>query len=189
VFPLRLILHNQSINNQVTLLQHVFIGPGANTTNTVIATHENLLDPNQLGAARRITATHLPFTTNNTTWSTSGAFNSGNVLLFTVALSYKDQTSNPFLHTFHPDHDNLDANFKTILPRGVESYDINRTFKLTFNAPGNDFASLTASAQSRAGTYEETMTIGGQGGASRDFRLSGSFTLQRISPVSTLTTQ
>lgn len=189
VFPLRLILHNQSTNNQVTLLQHVYVGPGANTTNTVVATHENQLDPNQLAAARRITATHLPFTTTNMTWSTSGAFNPGNVLLFSVGLSYKDQTSNPFLHTFHPDHDNLDANFKTILPRGVESYDINRTLKLTFNAPGNDFASLTASAQSRAGTYEETMTLGAQGGASRDFRLSGSFTLQRISPVSTLITQ
>ena len=187
VFPLRLILHNQAANNQVSLLQHVYVGQGLATTNTVVATRESLLDRSQLASARRITATHLPFTTNNAPWTASGVFNPGNVLLFSVGLSYKDQTSNPFLHTFHPDHDNLDANFKTVLARGVESFDINRALKLTFNPPGTDFASLTAASQSRAGTYEETMTIGAQGGASRDFRLSGSFTLQLISPVATLT--
>ena len=31
----------------------------------------------------------------------------------TVTLSYNDQASNPFLHTYHPDHDNLDATFST----------------------------------------------------------------------------
>jgi hypothetical protein len=173
----------------VNLLQHVYVGPGKNTTNTVVATREAFLDPAQLAAARRITATHLPFSTTNAPWSATGTFSAGNVLLFTVNESYKDQASNPFLHTFHPDHDNLDANFKTLQPRGVESYDINRAVKMTFNPPGNDFSSLTAAAQTRSGTYEETMTIGAQGGATRDFRLSGSFTLQLISPVATLTTQ
>jgi hypothetical protein len=32
------------------------------------------------------------------------------------------------------------------------------------------------------------MTMGAQGGASRDFRLTGSFDLQLISPIATLTT-
>jgi hypothetical protein len=188
VFPLRLILH-LSATSQVNLFQHVFVGKGVNSTNTVVATRESLLDPTQLATARRITATHLPFSRTNLTWSCPGNFNPTNVVLFTVVESYKDQTSNPFLHTFHPDHDNLDANFKTVLPRGVESYDITRTIKLTFGSPGTDYNSLTASAQSRTGTYEETMNIGAQGGASRDFRLSGSFTLQLISPIATLTTQ
>jgi hypothetical protein len=31
------------------------------------------------------------------------------------------------------------------------------------------------------------MSIGAQGGASRDFRISGTFTLQLISPIATLT--
>lgn len=188
-FPLRLILHNRSTNNQVTLLHQVYVGKGSTTTNTVIATRESLLDATQLASARRITATHLPFTTNHVVWAVAGGFNPGSVLLFNVGLSYKEQASNPFLHTFHPDHDNLDPYFKTAQPRGVESYDITRSIKLTFNPPGTDFSSLTASAQSRGGTYEETMTLGAQGGASRDFRLSGSFTLQFISPVPTLTTQ
>lgn len=188
-FPLRLILHNQTAASQISLLQHVYVGPGANTNITVVATRESLLDSTQLAAARRISATHLPFSRANNFWTNSGTFNPGNVVVFTVVESYKDQTGNPFLHTFHPDHDNLDANFKTVLPRGVESYDITRTIKLTFAPAGTDFASLTAAAQSRSGTYEETMTIGAQGSASRDFRLSGSFSLQLISPVGTLTTQ
>ncbi len=186
VYPLRLILH-RSDANQVSLFQHVFVGKGLNSTNTVIATRESLLDVTQLATARRITATHLPFSRTNLPWSATGTFSPGNVVVLTVDESYKDQTSNPFLHTFHPDHDNLDANFKTVQPRGVESYDIRRTIKLTFNTPGTDFNSLTASAQSRTGTYEETMNIGAQGSASRDFRLSGSFTLQLISPIATLT--
>lgn len=188
VFPLRLILHNQSTNNLVSLLQHVYVGQGINSTNTVVATRESLLDPSQLASARRITATHLPFSTNNVMWTASGLFNPGNVLPFTVPLGYANQTSNPFLHTFHPDHDNLDANFKMLQAKGVESYDISRAIKLTFNSPGTDFGSLTASAQSRSGTYEETMTIG-QGASARPFRFSGSFTLQLISPIATLTSQ
>jgi hypothetical protein len=187
-FPLRLILHHRSQNRQVSLLQQVFVGPGRDTPGTVITTQESVLDSRQLASARRITATHLPFSRTNLPWNANGVFHPGSVVLFTVAVSYKDQVSNPFLHTFHPDHDNLDANFKTVLPRGVESYDITRAIKLTFNPAGTDFNSLTASAQSRSGTYEETMTIGAQGGASRDFRFTGSFDLQLISPIATLTT-
>jgi hypothetical protein len=189
VFPLRLILHNRSDSNQVSLLQHVYVGQGSTTTNTVIANRESLLNSTQLATARRITATHLPFSRTNLPWTKTGSLSPGNVIIFTVAVSYKDQISNPFLHTFHPDHDNLDANFKALQAPGVESYNITRTITLTFSTPGTDFASLTASAQSRNGTYEETMTLGAQGSAARDFRFSGSFTLQLISPVATLTTQ
>jgi hypothetical protein len=188
-FPLRLVLHHRADANQVNLLQHVYVGVGANSTNPVVATRESLLNPNQLASARRITATHLPFSRTNQPWAAAGNFNPGNVVIFTVNESYKDQASNPFLHTFHPDHDNLDVNFAALQPRGVEAYDITRTLRLTFTTPGNDFGSLTATAQSRTGVYEETMTLGAQGGASRDFRLSGSFSLQLISPVANLTTQ
>jgi hypothetical protein len=186
-FPLRLILHHRSEAGEVSLLQHVYVGRGANSTNTVIANRESLLDGGQLASARRITATHLPFSKTNAPWNATGTFNPGNVVLFSVGVGYKDHASNPFLHTFHPDHDNLDVNFKTVQPRGVESYDITRAIRLTFNSAGTDFNSLTASAQSRGGTYEETMSIGAQGGASRDFRISGTFTLQLISPIATLT--
>ena len=187
-FPLRLILHNDSVANQVRLFQRVFVGPGKANTNTVVATQESLLDPNQLASARRISATHLPFSADNPAWSTVGSLNPGVAVTFTVPVSYKDHASNPYLHTFHPDHDNLDAGFKNVLARGAESYDVTRTIMLAFSPPGTDFASLTDATQSRGGTYQETMTIGGPNGFSRDFRLSGSFTLNLITPVSTVTT-
>ena len=187
--PMRLILHNNATASQVSLLQRAYIGKGASTTNTVVANREVLLDATQIASARRISSTHLPFSLTNTLWSASGNFNPGTLVVLTVPLDYNDQTSNPFLHTFHPDHDNLDPKFERVRPSGEESYGVTRTLKLAFSAAGTDFRSLTSSAQGRSGTYEETINVTARAGASREYRLSGTFSLQLISPISTLTTQ
>ncbi len=187
--PLRLILHNDAAASKVSLLQRAYIGKGASTTNTVVANREALLDATQIANARRISAAHLPFSLTNTVWTASGNFNPGTVVLLSVPVDYNDQASNPFLHTFHPDHDNLDPKFERVRPQGEESYGVTRTLKLTFNAAGTDFRSLTSSAQGRSGTYEETITLTARAGASREYRLSGAFSLQRISSISPLTTQ
>lgn len=187
--PMRLILHNNATASQVSLLQRAYIGKGASTTNTIVANREVLLDATQIASARRISSTHLPFSLTNTLWSASGNFNPGTLVVLTVPLDYNDQTSNPFLHTFHPDHDNLDPKFERVRPSGEESYGVTRTLKLAFSAAGTDFRSLTSSAQGRSGTYEETINVTARAGASREYRLSGTFSLQLISPISTLTTQ
>ena len=187
--PLRLILHNNATASKVSLLQRVFVGKGANTDNTVVANREQWLDATQIASARRISAPQLPFSLTNTVWTATANFNPGSVVTVTVPLDYNDHASNPFLHTFHPDHDNLDPKFGTVRKLGEESYSITRQLKLTFTSGGADFRSLTASAQGRSGTYEETITLGGKNAASREYQLSGTFSLQRISPVSTLTTQ
>lgn len=188
-FPMRLILHNDASATNISLLQRAYIGKGATTTNTSVANREALLDATQIASARRISATHLPFSLTNTVWSTKGNFNPGTVVVLTVPLDYNDHASNPFLHTFHPDHDNLDAKFERIRSPGEESYGVTRTLKLTFSAAGTDFRSLTSSAQGRSGAYEETITVTARAGASRDYKLSGTFSLERISPISPLTTQ
>jgi hypothetical protein len=183
-FPLRLILHNDGTN--VVLLQRVFYGlsPGSNI---VVATKESALDPLHLDTARRISAVDLPWSSTNQPWLCSGQLAPGGALAVTVQLAYDDQSSNPFLHTYHPDHDNLDATFQNKLPRGSESYDITRQITLHINPPGNDFASLTAAGQNLYGTYLETITVAGLGSAARNFQVSGAFTLNRISPIGTLT--
>lgn len=188
-FPMRLILHSDPSANSVKLLQRVFVGKGAASTNLVIASRESLLDAAQIASARRLSAAHLPFTADNAFWVGAGQLQAGTALGFTVNLSYKDQANNPFLHTFHPDHDNLQADFKHVEAMGVESYEITRQIRLTFAPVGTDFRSLTASRQTLGGTYEETMTLGGKAGASRQFRLAGTFSLQRVSPIASLTTQ
>ena len=186
--PLRLILHNDAAASRVSLLQRVFVGKGAQSSSNIVTHREQLLDSAQLASARRITAPHLPFSLTNTFWTTTGNFNAGSNVALTVDLDYNDQASNPFLHTFHPDHDNLDAKFKQVRARGEESYSITRQIRLAFEPAGSDFRSLTGGAYRRGGTYEETIILGGKGGASREFHLSGTFSLQRISSVSTLST-
>ena len=183
-FPVRLILHNDGTN--VMLLQRVFYGlsPGANL---VVANQESALDPLHLGTARRISSADFPWTSANQPWPCSGQFAPGSALAVTVPLAYDDQASNPFLHTYHPDHDNLDATFQNKLPRGSESYDMTRQITLNLSPPGTDFTSLTAAGQSLSGTYVETMTLFGVGSAARDFHVSGAFTLHRISPIAHLT--
>jgi hypothetical protein len=183
-FPLRLILHNDGTN--VVLLQRVFYGLNGGS-NLVVTTQESVLDPLQRDTARRLSTADFPWSGTNQTWSLSGRLSPGGTLAATVPLSYDDQASNPFLHTYHPDHDNLDATFQNKLPRGSESYDITRRITLNISPPGSDFASLTAAGQSLTGTYLETITLAGLGAATRDYNVSGVFGLNRISPIATLT--
>ena len=182
-FPLRLIVHNDGTH--VNLLQRVFYGSGINT-NTVIALNENSLNPSQLGSARRISAIHLPWSVTNAPFPMAGQLAPGGTLTASATFNYADPSSNPFLHTYHPDHDNLDVTFQNQLPVGSESYGIQRQFTLTISPPNDDFASLTQAGQSFTGVYQETITMTGLGGATRTFNTAGSFGLTRLSPISVL---
>ena len=182
-FPLRLLVHADT-NNNVRLMQRLFVGPAAGgSSNTIIARTEALLDPTRIASARRLSAAHLPFSADNAYWQSGGSVVPNTTLVFNVRMDYNDQVNNPFLHTFHPDHDNLTADFKSVQPVGFESYGVTRQIKLNLTAPGNDFASVTASQLSRSGLYSETITLAGKAGASRQYRMAGTFTLRRISPI------
>jgi len=187
-FPLRLILHDDPAANEVKLLPRAYVGRGATTTNTIIALLERQLDADAIGSARRLSAAHLPAPVSAPFWKSAGQIQPSTTLKFTVPLNYNEQSSNPFLHTFHPDHDNLRSDFKSVEAVGVESYDITRELRLTVTPPSNDFQSLTASSLSVGGIYEETITLGGKAGALRTFRIAGTFSLQRISPIDVLST-
>jgi hypothetical protein len=111
-------------------------------------------------------------------------------LTTTVVESYDDQAANPFLHTYHPDHSNLDNQSPPHeLPVGSESYTITRQITLGIMANTSDFISLTTANSSLAGNYNETITLTGLGGATKSYLTSGAFTLKRVSTISTLTTQ
>ncbi|MDB6028197.1 MAG: hypothetical protein JWM68_4420 [Verrucomicrobiales bacterium] len=190
-FPLRLIVHNPSVGTNAVLLAQVFYGPDA-FTNMVVATKQSALNQSMLDKSRRITATHLPCTANNTFWGLSGRLGTSSTLSTTVNLDYNDQASNPFLHTYHPDHDNLDATFKTVLPQGSESYSVRRAVTLNVNPAGNDFASQIAGTQKIEGEYLETITVlglprAGNTNDTRQFQVRGVFSLNRISDIPALT--
>lgn len=185
-FPLRLILHNDG--TQTRLLQKVFHGVGL-SSNIIVSTRENLLLPAGQGDARRISAVHLPVSEMNDPWNCTGVMRQGQSLTVTVPTAFDDQSSNPFLHTYHPDHDNLDAQFKTKLPRGAESYEVTRQLTLSFKSPDDDFNALTQGSQDLEGSYAEVVTFAGRGSQTRQYNALGSFTLKRISDIATLTTQ
>jgi hypothetical protein len=188
-YPLRLIIFNDSSGN-CTLLQRVYYGIRQDT-NVVVATTESVLDVSHLNTARRISATHLPWTANNTVWPfTGGPLAQGATLTTTVFEPYDDQAANPFLHTYHPDHNNLDTESPPHeLPVGSESYNITRQITLSVVANSTDFVSLTTANTSLLGLYNETITLTGLGGATKSYQTSGAFSLKQVSPISSLTTQ
>ena len=191
-FPLRLIVHNPQVGHgNAVLLQHVFVGLDP-WTNEVVATSQSALNSAFLSQARRISAAHLPWTATNQIWSFDGTLGQVTQLTATVTLPFNDQASNPFLHTYHPDHDNLDPAFKNELPQGSESYSVRRDIRLTILPPSGGSATFTTGAQSLSGNYAETVTMTGLARAggkfdTRTFEVRGVFNLNRISAVPTLT--
>jgi len=182
-FPLRLIVHSDGTNT--TLLQRVFCGLDAGT-NRIVATREALLEPRFRDSARRISAGHLPWSDANGGWAFDRPLGSTNTIRVAVPLSHDDQSSNPFLHTFHPDHDGRDGATGAALDRGMESYDVTRVMTLTATAPSDDFESLTENSTLIRGIYSEAVTVRGIGSSSRQFESSGQFLLHRVTDLSPL---
>ena len=188
-FPLRLIVHNPAAGGKAVLLQRVFCGMDA-YSNSVVATSEDVLNRAFLKDSRRISATHLPWSDANAGWEFSGNLDQASVAA-TVTTAYDDPASNPFVHTYHPDHDNLDATFKAKLPQGAESYTVQRTITLTAMPPSGDFDSYVSKSKTLSGDYNETIkllgTERGDGTDTREFRVRGVFSLNRITDIPMLT--
>ncbi len=87
---------------------------------------------------------------------------------------------NPFYHRYHPDHDNLDVDFRTTR---LEAYDVTRAFELRLS-PTNLVGATTADYGYKmvAGTYRETVT----GLNKSNLVSSGTFRLNRVSEIGTL---
>lgn len=183
-YPLRLIVHNDGTTAR--LLQRAYYGLGT-ASNMVVAAREGSLLASDLQHSRRVSAVHLPFSDGNTPWSFSGSMSLGQSITATVNTSYDDQSSNPFLHTYHPDHDNLDALFTTQLPEGMESYGLSRQITLSFTAPANDFDSLTRGSQDLKGNYSEAVTFRARNNFTRQYNALGTFVLKRVTDIATLT--
>ncbi len=191
-FPLRLILHNPETGGNAVLLQRVYYGLDANT-NVAVATSESALNRSYLAQARRISASHLPWSRVNAPWSFDGPLALSSTITATVPLDYNDQASNPFVHTYHPDHDNLDSKFATHLGPGAESYSVQRVIRLEVVMPREDFSSRTETGQALSGNYSETITVlglprAGDTNDTRVFETRGTFSLNRIAEIPTLTT-
>jgi hypothetical protein len=187
-YPIRLILHN-AYGTNVTLLQRVYVGMDV-SSNSIVAVRQSLIDPARLSSAHRISSVHFPWSpeSSNLGWNAqSGALAIGQTLRFIVPVEADNFASNPFLHTYHPDHDNLDERFQNAAPAGTESYRVVRSISLQVNPPGDGFDAIVAAASRMSGIYHETITVSGVPGQARSFDIGGYFSLNLISPVPTLT--
>ena len=178
--------------DRIKLLQRAFVGTLA-SGNLGVAVKQSLLDVSKLDSAQRVSCVHLPVSESGQPWVCDGDIGTGKSVSVTVDIGYNDQASNPFVHTYHPDHDNLTADFKATQPVGRESYRIKRDIKLTFEPPGSDFVSLTRTGRQLIGSYEETLTLYGlatSGAANeKSYAMKGTFVLNRISDIATLETE
>ena len=177
-FKLRTLLHVAD-SGVTKLLSKAYLGPLAVAPNELgIATSQSLLKTSDLASAKRISAAHLPA---GRVFTGSGNVTSGSSLACTISLPYNDPT-NPFVHPFHPDHDNKDARFEPV-GEGVESYTVNRSVTFTFTStPPSGGVVAGWGSSVIGGTYREIIT----GLHSSSIQLDGTFELRRVSEIGTL---
>jgi hypothetical protein len=178
-FPLRTLLHVTDTGTP-RLLSQVFLGQLAAPGNDAgVCTTEALLKQDAKAFAQRFVATHMPL--NQVITGTGGLTGLPGTVSCTITIPFNDPT-NPFVHQYHPDHDNKDARFQPV-GAGVESYNITRTCTFTFTAsppPGGTTIGWGSSVI--GGTYAETIT----GIHKNPITVSGTFELRRASEIGTL---
>ena len=193
-YPLRFIIHNSAGDDdgeaETKVFQRIFYGlrNGAEVDNDIVLTNDQrALEYKQLGSARRVASSNLPFDPENKGWKCTGDFNIGKSFDVTIGQVYNDRLSNPFLHAYHPDHDNLDPKFENELIRGKESWGIVRNIKFRVDSPKKDFDNLVSVGRRYTGEYHEEVTILGSGKEKKTYYAKGLFNLNRISQINTIT--
>ncbi len=124
----RALIHVNS-NGVSSLLQQVFFAQVNEGSNKVVRMFSNI-NKYPAGAVHksRISAPTWP---GIGPAEMNGSF--GGTLSATVNVPFNDRL-NPFVHRYHPDHDNLATDFKTPLAANNESFDISRQVKFFFGA-------------------------------------------------------
>jgi hypothetical protein len=179
-FKLRTLLH-LSDGGTARLLSEVYLGQLAVAPNDVgLCTSESLLKQDALASAQCFSSSHMPM--DQIITHGSGSLATGQTLTRVINVPYNDAT-NPFVHAYHPDHDNKNARGED-LPAGVEAPNITRTCQFIFTATPPAGSTTTSGWGSSVigGNYIETMT-----GVHKDpLILSGIFELRRASQIGTL---
>ena len=180
-YPLRVIMHVDA-SGQATLLSHVYQGPLAANQAMGLTLSESLLDATQLKNAVRLSVAHLPL---DTALQVPGFFGPGGTLAAPALVTPYNSPVSPFVHIYHPDHDNLDAQFKSQLPAGRESFDIKRTITLGMDTSPPNGSTTDWGTSLITGTYSELL----EGPYKSPIRVQGSFSLYKVSDISAITRQ
>jgi hypothetical protein len=184
-YPLRVLIHVDAAGT-ARLLSQVFIGQLAAGASG-LCVRESDLKADARHLATRLLAAHMPLDVDLMAQVDpargSGTVELGQTLERLVPLPF-DANTNPFVHTYHPDHDNKTARMSPYGVAGAESYDVSRVCRFTFPA-----ARPTSNANSAwgtsylSGTYSETIT-----GLHKDpLTVTGTFELRRVNTISAIT--
>ncbi len=177
-FPMNVLVHVDS-GGTPRLLRQVFVGRLASTGNPLgLAVSESRI----LGAASsdvkptRYYAPMMP--AGSSAIAGVGSLASGSSTTWSVVHAHNDPV-NPFVHAYHPDHDNLDARFAP-LGAGKESYTISRTCVFAFTAAPPDGSTVSGWGSTvLGGNYSETLA----GLNKVPLAVSGTFAMRRISEI------
>lgn len=178
-FPLRMLVHVDA-GNTARLLSQAFVGTLAASGNQGICTTEARLLSSKKTDAMRIVSSQMPL---DKAIAGSGSFAVGSTLTHVVTIPFDDAT-NPFVHEYHPDHDNRDARLAP-LAAGVESYNLTRRITFTFTSTPPGGGSVTGWGSTiYGGTYSETI----EGLNKNPLTVSGTFAFRRVSEIADITT-
>ena len=191
---LRLIVHNDNESPpNANMMQRVYLGIDSKNSSLSVTTLPSLL-PDGTPEVRRVSSVHLPWSKTNQPWKFNGSFAKGNTLSTSVIVEHNDLAANPFIHNYHPDHDNLDPRFEKKLDQGNESYQIKRDITIKLSGSQSGFNGLAQGGKVIRGEYEEIITlsgkskISGNGNETRQYGMRGTVDFRRISSVSNLRT-
>lgn len=179
VFRLKLIVHVDE-SGAARLLGRVYVGAVGIGDDELpvlgVVTDQGSLLVDYLSSAARLSAVHLPKGTN---LELAGVFGVGGQLTGDLVIGH-DDPRNPFIHTYHPDHDNLDARFENLLPDGSESYRVERSMVLTVDSEAGMITDPSWGTTLLSGAYAETVA----GLHKNSIAVEGVFAIRKISDVS-----
>jgi hypothetical protein len=190
-FNMRLLLHVDD-SGATRLLKEVFMmkhanPAGSNAANPgtlVLLSNSALLTQFQTPANRdgarfapRVSSIGYDF--NGADLALAGAF--GGTLTGNIVMP-RNHPNNPFKHRYHPDHDDLDANFQpppaNQASQQQEVWEVVRALELTFTPPPANQAPSTGFS-TRSGTYREEVS----GLHKNHLFTNGIFTLRRVNTI------
>jgi hypothetical protein len=180
-FPLLFLAHVDSAGT-ARLLSEAFVGKLSTTGNPLgICISESRVlgfSASDLKPVRYF-ASQMPTSIEPITGT--GTMATGSTLSWAIPLLFNDAT-NPFVHNYHPDHDNVDAKGRPLVA-GQESFNISRNCQFTFTSSspdGNYVAGWGTTVL--GGTYLESIS----GLHKQVLQVRGTFRMQRLSEIAAI---
>lgn len=186
-FTFRVIVHVDEYG-VTRLMKEVFLATVPEDGNYLLASRSDAVTfRNQYPDApiRRISSANFPFM--EPLRLTGGSFAaSGDRLAAVVTQDFDDKT-NPFVHAYHPDHDNKEFLNGATLPKSggaegrgdYEAWAVGRDMAFTFSGTDPVGANAKWNISVAGGTYEESIT----GLSKTEIKTSGAFRLNKVSDV------